>query len=108
MLHHPSASSNVSWDQIGGLDEAKELLKEAVVLPMIIPGFFTGIREPWRGVLLFGPPGTGKTMLAKAVATQGRCAFFNVSSASLLSKFLGMLRAWMRILNAHVPCGRFP
>lgn len=54
---------NVQWDDIAGLDNAKRLLNEAVVLPMYIPEFFTGIREPWKGVLLFGPPGTGLKVL---------------------------------------------
>ena len=60
---------NVSWDDVASLNEAKRLLHEAVVLPMLIPGYFTGIRKSWRSVLMFGPPGTGKTLLAKAVAT---------------------------------------
>ena len=60
---------NVSWDDIASLSEAKRLLNEAVVLPMLIPGYFTGIRKSWKSVLMFGPPGTGKTLLAKAVAT---------------------------------------
>jgi len=62
---------NVSFDDIAGLDDCKKCLKEAVLLPILMPKFFTGIRRPWKGVLMFGPPGTGKTMLAKAVATQG-------------------------------------
>lgn len=51
---------NVSWETIAGLSEAKHLLQEAVVLPLWMPDYFKGIRRPWRGVLLFGPPGTGK------------------------------------------------
>jgi katanin p60 ATPase-containing subunit A1 len=58
---------NVKWDDIAGCEDAKKLLKEAVVLPMIMPEYFKGIRRPYRGVLMVGPPGTGKTMLAKAV-----------------------------------------
>jgi hypothetical protein len=55
-----------SWSDIAGLTEAKRVLEEATVLPLIMPEFFTGIRRPVRGVMMFGPPGTGKTMLAKA------------------------------------------
>jgi katanin p60 ATPase-containing subunit A1 len=51
---------NVRFSDIVGLDSGKRLLKEAVLLPLKYPHFFTGILEPWRGVLLFGPPGTGK------------------------------------------------
>ena len=73
----------VDWDAIGGLASAKKLLNEAVVLPLLIPDFFTGIREPWKGVLLFGPPGTGKTLLARAVASLGHTAFFSISASSV-------------------------
>lgn len=50
---------------IAKLEDAKRLLQEAVVLPMLIPDYFRGIRRPWAGVCLYGPPGTGKTLLAK-------------------------------------------
>ena len=61
-------SAQVTFDDIASLEDAKALLNEAVTLPLIIPEYFTGIREPWKGVLLFGPPGTGKTLLAKAIS----------------------------------------
>lgn len=80
---------NVRWDQIAGLDAAKEALKESVILPMRFPQLFTGNRKPWRGILLYGPPGTGKSYLAKAVATEADGTFLSVSSSNLLSRWLG-------------------
>lgn len=79
----------VYWDDIVGLESAKNSLKEAVVYPFLRPDLFRGLREPTRGMLLFGPPGTGKTMLARAVATESKSTFFSISSSSLTSKYLG-------------------
>ena len=89
---------NVSFDDIAELDTAKRALTEAVVLPLLMPDFFVGLRRPWKGVLLYGPPGTGKTLLAKALATQGKTTFFNVSPTTFASKWKGESEKLVRIL----------
>jgi len=81
---------NVKWDDVAGLEVAKGLLKEAVLLPIKFPQLFIGKRTPWKGILLYGPPGTGKSFLAKEVATEaGASTFFSVSSSDLVSKYQG-------------------
>uniref|UniRef100_A0A0P5BRC5 vesicle-fusing ATPase n=1 Tax=Daphnia magna TaxID=35525 RepID=A0A0P5BRC5_9CRUS len=99
---------NVSWSDVAGLEGAKEALKEAVILPIKFPQLFTGKRTPWKGILLFGPPGTGKSYLAKAVATEANnSTFFSVSSSDLVSKWLGesekLVRNLFELARAHKP-----
>ncbi|CAR27671.1 ZYRO0D03938p [Zygosaccharomyces rouxii] len=88
----------VRWDDIAGLRNAKNSLKETVVYPFLRPDLFKGLREPIRGMLLFGPPGTGKTMIAKAVATESKSTFFSISASSLLSKYMGESEKLVRAL----------
>ena len=80
---------NIRWDDVAGLEVAKEELMGAVILPSLHPEFFNGKRQPWRGILLYGPPGTGKSYLAKAVASEADSTFMSVSSSDLVSKWQG-------------------
>ena len=83
-------SPNVKWDDIAGLEDIKQRLKEAVEWPLQFPHMFKkiGIRPP-RGILLYGPPGVGKTMLAKAVASESESNFISIKGPELISKWVG-------------------
>jgi transitional endoplasmic reticulum ATPase len=81
---------NVRWTDIGGLEKIKEKLKQAVEWPLRYPESFTRLGvEPPRGVLLFGPPGCGKTLLARAVATESEANFISIKGPEVLSKWVG-------------------
>jgi len=99
----------VKWEDIGGLDKIKQELREAVELPIEHPEYFEemGI-EPPKGVLLYGPPGCGKTLLAKAVATESEANFISVKGPEILSKWVGesekAVRKIFRKARQAAPC----
>ncbi|XP_044004338.1 fidgetin-like protein 1 isoform X2 [Aphidius gifuensis] len=97
----------VKWDDVAGLEQAKRIIKEIVVLPMLRPDIFTGLRRPPKGILLFGPPGTGKTLIGKCIASQSKSTFFSISASSLTSKWIGegekMVRALFAVARVHQP-----
>jgi SpoVK/Ycf46/Vps4 family AAA+-type ATPase len=86
----PPDEIGVTFEDIGALENVKETLKELVMLPLQRPELFSKgqLMKPCKGILLFGPPGTGKTMLAKAVATEAGANFINISMSSIASKVL--------------------
>ncbi|KAG9395537.1 ATPase family associated with various cellular activities (AAA) [Carpediemonas membranifera] len=93
-----STSLNVTFDDIAGLSDVKNALNELIVLPALKPEFFTGLRAPPKGLLVYGPPGNGKTMIAKALASETDAVFFSISASSLVSKFVGESEKLMRAL----------
>jgi len=103
----PRSATGVTFNDVSGQEKAKNALHEMVVLPSLRPELFTGLRTPARGLLLFGPPGNGKTLLARALATEARSHLINISSSSLTSKWVGegekLVRALFTVARAIQP-----
>ncbi len=100
---------NVRWDEVGGLEPIKTALREAISWPLSQPVLFEKIGlQPPRGVLLYGPPGNGKTLLVKALASQSNLNFISVKGPELLSKYVGESEQGVRELFARArhaaPC----
>ena len=93
-----SEAPDVSFRDVQGLANVKLALYETIILPALRPELFTGLRTPTGGLLLFGPPGNGKTMIAKCVAAECESTFFSISASSITSKFVGDAERIMRTL----------
>jgi len=98
-----------TWDDIGGLEEAKQQLKEIIEWPLKFPQLYNHLHsKPPNGILLFGPPGTGKTLLAKALAHESEVNFISVKGPEFLSKWVGesekAVRETFRKARAAAPC----
>ncbi|ODM98925.1 Katanin p60 ATPase-containing subunit A-like 2 [Orchesella cincta] len=97
----------VKWSDVVGLDNAKMVLMESLVYTKEFADFFGNAFPPWRGLLLYGPPGNGKTLLAKAVANECNATFFNISSSSIVSKWRGdsekIVKVLFELSRYHAP-----
>ena len=93
-----ASSIALRFADISGLEAVKELLRESVILPALRPDIFTGLRAPPKGILLYGPPGNGKTLLAKAVAAEAGATFFAISASSLTGSLVGESEKAVRAL----------
>jgi len=95
---------NVRWNDIAGLEHAKKCVTEMVIWSLLRPDIFRGCRSPGRGLLLFGLPGTGKTMIGKAIAGEAKATFFYISASSLTSKWIGEGEKLVRALFGVASC----
>ncbi|KAF2070764.1 hypothetical protein CYY_007912 [Polysphondylium violaceum] len=90
----------LGWETVIGLEKVKQTLTETVILPNLRPDIFTGLRSPPKGLLLYGPPGNGKTLIAKVCAYESNLKFFSISASSLTSKYVGDGEKLVRALFA--------
>lgn len=99
----------LKWSDVCGNQRAIELIKEAVITPIEYPQLFAHGLKPWRSLLLHGPPGSGKTLLAKALysETQGQVTFFNITASIMVSKWRGESEKILRVLF-HMAAKRAP
>lgn len=94
-------AGSVALKDVVGLQDAKQALQEAIVMPLVFPHLFLGGRKPWKRILLYGPPGTGKSRLAQAIAAEIQSTFYCVSSADLVSSWVGESEKLIKELFCH-------
>ncbi|XP_033760319.1 vacuolar protein sorting-associated protein 4-like [Pecten maximus] len=91
----------LTFQDIAGLNDAKQALREAIIMPLHFPHLFTGAIKPWRRILLYGPPGTGKSRLAHAISSEINSSFYCVSSSDLVSSWVGESEKLIKELFQH-------
>ncbi|CAG2178838.1 unnamed protein product, partial [Oppiella nova] len=102
-----TALEPINWSDVAGLEFAKNKIQEIAVLPLLRPDLFRGLRKPPKGIVLFGPPGTGKTFLGRCIASQTKSTFFSITVSALNSKWIGegekTIRAMFAVARARQP-----
>lgn len=95
------SKSGITFDDIAGLQDAKQALHEAIIMPLQYPHLFTGSIKPWKRILMYGPPGTGKSRLAQALSSKIDSTFYSVSSSDLVSSWVGESEKLIKELFQH-------
>lgn len=102
------SSQPVTWDDIAGLNNVKDLIRHSIIIPTLNPDVCGGLRRPPRAFLLFGPPGTGKTLIGKCIANEVDATFMSISASTLTSKWIGESETLVRAMFAYAkvlqPC----